>query len=167
MVPRFALLPIALFASLAGRADAAPQLVQAGQGWVAFDRGSLCEAMSRSLRVAAKGKMQAVASVAFTADRSRWGEFRARLSRQPRAGSNVMLVIGNQSFMLLSQGNFAWSRGPLQEQAIVNALRVGPSMRLDARDGSGRRFSDPYRTDGAPTAIDAAAARCAGKSQQG
>ena len=36
-----------------------------------------------------------------------------------------------------------------------------PSMRVEARDGAGRRFADRYLLDGAPTAIDAAAARCA------
>jgi hypothetical protein len=34
-------------------------------------------------------------------------------------------------------------------------------MRVDSRDASGRRFVDRYLLDGAPTAIDAAAARCA------
>ena len=32
-------------------------------------------------------------------------------------------------------------------------------MRVEARDMAGRRFSDPYVLAGAPTAIDAAAAR--------
>jgi len=32
---------------------------------------------------------------------------------------------------------------------------------VQSRDGFGARFSDPYLLDGAPTAIDAAAARCA------
>jgi hypothetical protein len=39
-------------------------------------------------------------------------------------------------------------------------------MHIEARDQSGRRFSDPYSLEGAPTAIDAAAARCAGKMEQ-
>ena len=34
-------------------------------------------------------------------------------------------------------------------------------MRVEARDRAGVRFIDPYVLDGAPTAIDAAAARCA------
>jgi hypothetical protein len=38
-------------------------------------------------------------------------------------------------------------------------------MRIEGRDLAGRRFADPYPLDGAPTAIDAAAARCAGKAQ--
>jgi hypothetical protein len=35
------------------------------------------------------------------------------------------------------------------------------AMSVTSRDGAGVRFSDPYLLDGAPTAIDSAAARCA------
>jgi hypothetical protein len=72
-----------------------------------------------------------------------------------------MLQIGDQPFLLVARGDWAWSRGPLQEQAIIAAARDAAAMRVEARDGAGRRFTDPYLLDGAPTAIDAAAARCA------
>jgi hypothetical protein len=49
----------------------------------------------------------------------------------------------------------------LQEQAIISAARNGGAMRIEARDQGGNRFVDPYLLDGAPTAIDSAAARCA------
>jgi hypothetical protein len=133
----------------------------AGGAWVAIDRGGTCEALSRSLRIAAKGKVQATGGFTFTPDHRRWGEFHARLSRMPRAGSSVMLSIGDQPFLLIARGDWAWSRGPLQEQAIIAAARSAGAMRIEARDGAGRRFVDPYNLDGAPTAIDAAAARCA------
>jgi hypothetical protein len=61
----------------------------------------------------------------------------------------------------VSRGDSAWSRGGRQEQAIIAAVRSAGSMRVEARDAGGRRFSDVYALDGAPTAIDAAAARCA------
>ena len=48
-----------------------------------------------------------------------------------------------------------------QAQAIIDALRVAAAMRIESRDAAGVRFTDPYLLDGAPTAIDAAAARCA------
>lgn len=133
----------------------------AGGAWAAIDRGASCEASSRSVRIAAKGKVQANAGFAFSPDRRRWGEFHARLSRVPRPGSSVMLQIGDQPFLLVARGEWAWSRGPLQEQAIIAAARDASNMRVEARDGAGRRFVDPYILDGAPTAIDAAAARCA------
>ena len=78
-----------------------------------------------------------------------------------RPGSSVMLQVGDQPFLLVARDGWAWSRGPLQEQAIIAAVRTAATMRIEARDASGVRFADPYLLDGAPTAIDAAAARCA------
>jgi len=78
----------------------------------------------------------------------------------------VMLRIDNRPFLLVSQGIEAWSDGPIQEQAIIAALRAATGMSVESRDTSGGRFVDPYSLDGAATAIDAAAAACAGKMQQ-
>jgi hypothetical protein len=140
-------------------------IIYAGGSWAAIDRGGTCEALSRSVRIAAKGKVQAIAGFAFSADRRRWGEFHVRLRRMPRAGASVMLRIDSQPFLLVSRGNEAWSDGPLQEQAIISALRAATGMSIESRDAAGQRFIDPYSLDGAATAIDAAAAACAGKNQ--
>lgn len=145
----------------AASADARGTVVFAGAAWAAIDRGDVCEALSRSQKVERKDKVQPVAGFAFTPDHKRWGEFHAQLSRVPRPGSSVMLQVGDQPFLLVTQADSAWSRGPLQEQAIILALRSATSMRIEARDLGGGRFTDPYLLDGAPTAIDAAAARCA------
>ena len=149
-----------LLLALAAPADARGAIVFAGGGWAAVDRGAVCEALARSQKIAARGKVQAVAGFSFTTDRKRWGEFHARLSRFTRPGSSVIVHFGEQPFLLVARGDWAWSRGPLQEQAIIAAARQATGMRIDGRDTSGRRFSDPYALDGAPTAIDAAAARC-------
>ena len=77
-----------------------------------------------------------------------------------------MLRIDSQPFLLVSRGNQAWSDGPLQEQAIIAALRGASGMSVESRDSAGRRFVDPYSLDGAATAIDSAAAACAGKMQR-
>lgn len=133
----------------------------AGGGWAAIDRGSVCEALTRSAKIAPKGKVQASAGFAFTPDHKRWGEFHVRLSRVSRPGSSVILHVGDQPFLLVSRADWAWSRGPVQEQAIIDAARAGGHMSVEARDQAGVRFVDPYVLAGAPTAIDAAAARCA------
>jgi len=138
----------------------------AGDGWAAIDRGASCEAATRAVGVAAKGRPQGLARFAFTPDRRRWGEFSARLSRQPRSGSSVMLRIGDQRFLLVTRGTSAWSRGGLQEQALIDAVRDSGAMRVEGRDTAGRRFVDRYALAGAATAIDAAAARCAAKSRR-
>lgn len=152
--------------ALLSAASAAPvgSVLVAGGAWAAIDRGSVCEALSRSQRIAERGKVQASAGFAFSPDHRRWGEFHAQLSREPRAGSSVMLNVGGQPFLLLSRGALAWSRGGVQEEAIIAAVRNSETMRVEARDGAGNRFSDPYALDGAPTAIDAAAARCSLRS---
>ena len=153
-------------ATIAVATAAAATVVYAGGAWAAIDRGPTCEALSRSLRVAAKGKVQAVAGFTFTPDRRRWGEFHTRMRRMPRAGAAVLLRIDDQPFLLVSRANEAWSDGPRQEEAIIAALREANGMAVESRDSSGGRFIDPYSLDGAATAIDAAAAACAGKMQR-
>ena len=136
-------------------------MIFAGGAWAAIDRGNICEALSRSAKVVPRGEVQHTAGFAFTSDHRRWGEFHARLSRVPRGDATVMLQIGGQPYLLVAHGDWAWSRGPAQAQAIIDALRNATNMNITSRDAAGVRFSDPYLLDGAPTAIDAAAARCA------
>lgn len=159
-----AIAPLLALIGATAFAEARGAVIYAGGAWAAIDRGGLCEALARSVRIAAKGKVQATAGFAFTSDHRRWGEFSARLSRIPRPGSSVMATVGTQPFLLVTRGGWAWSRGPLQEQAMIAAVRGGSGMRVEGRDMSGRRFVDHYVLAGAPTAIDAAAAACAGKS---
>lgn len=150
--------------AMPGAAGASRPILFAGGGWAALDRGASCEAATGALGRTAAGRPRAIARLAFTPDHRRWGEFSTRLSRLPRAGSSVMATINGQRFLLAARGDWAWSRGGLQEQALIAAMRAGGAMRVEGRDGGGRRFVDRYPLEGAATAIDAAAARCAGKS---
>lgn len=149
-----------LLALIPSSVSASGTIVFARGAWAAIDRGGVCEALSRSQKIAPKDKVQAFAGVSFTADHRRWGEFHAQLSRLPRGDATVMLNVGNQPFLLATRGGWAWSRGPAQAEAIIAALRGGTTMSVASRDAAGVRFTDPYLLDGAPTAIDAAAARC-------
>ena len=152
---------ILLLAAAATAAGARGAVLFAGGAWVAIDRGPVCEALSRSQKIVPKDKVQAEAGITFTADGRRPAEVRVRLSRIPRGDASVILHVGDQPFLLVTRGGWAWSRGPLQAQAIIEALRNATAMRAESRDAAGVRFSDPYLLDGAPTAMDAAAARCA------
>ena len=136
-------------------------VIYAGGAWAAVDRGATCEALTRSQKIAPKDKVQAVAGFSFSADGRRPGELHVRLSRMPRGDASVMLQVSGQPFLLAARGGWAWSRGPQQAQAIIDAVRNATTMNIQSRDGAGVRFADPYLLDGAPTAIDAAAARCA------
>jgi len=117
--------------------------------------------LALSVRVAGQDR----ASVAIVFDRigRRNGELAARLRRPVRPGSTALLVIGREPFQLVTRGTYAWSSGPAQEAAIIAAMRAAGGMRIQARDQAGRRRTDRYLLDGAPTAIDAAAAACASK----
>lgn len=103
------------------------------------------------------------ASFLFDEGKSPQGQLYVRLSRPADPSSAVMLQIANQPFLLVASGQSAWSRSPAQSQAIIAAVRTGGEMRVQFRDGSRRRYTDHYGLAGAATAIDAAAAACAGK----
>ena len=141
---------------------ATARVVQARGQWAAIADGGKCRAMARSLRDAGKNQPQAYAAILFDTQKRTAGTLSVRLSRPARAGGSVIVTIGDRPFLLKGQGWFAWSRGPAQEVAIIAAMRAASGMRVEARDGSGGRSVDRYLLDGAPTAIDAAAAACAG-----
>ena len=136
------------------------QPIAASGDWAAFDRGASCEAVSRSLLISRKGEPQPHITIAFDRAGSRRGEIGVALRRPVRPGSSVVLTIGDQPFLLVTRGAGAWSRGPTQENAIIAAIRAAGGMRIEARDLAGRRMVDRYALNGAPTAIDAAAAAC-------
>ena len=135
----------------------APAIVAADGQWAALSQGRTCEAAARSLGATYKDRPPARASLSFDAGGPRRGQFAARLSRTPRAGATVMLHVGDQPFLLMNQGDMAWSRGPGQEQAIIAAMRTSGGMRVEARSPGGGRIVDRYSLDGVPLAIDAAA----------
>ena len=153
------MLRLALVAVLIA-SPAAARVVQASGQWAAIADGGKCRAMARSLRDAGKDQPQAYAAILFDPHKGSAGTLSVRLSRPARAGGSVIATIGDRPFLLKGQGWFAWSRGPAQEAAIIAAMRAASGMRVEARDGFGRRSVDRYLLDGAPTAIDAAAAAC-------
>lgn len=128
--------------------------------WAAFARDGRCEAVGRAQRVITNRAEQAHASFAF--DRGRHGQFAVQLSHVAAPGATVMLTISDQPFLLAAGGLFAWSRGPAQDAAIIAAVRRANLLIIEARSASGGRFVDSYSLEGAPGAIDAAAACAAG-----
>jgi hypothetical protein len=145
----------------ASSAAVAADRLFAGGAWAALRFGARCDAAARPLPPASNREKQARAGFAFEPRARRHGDFYVRLSRSPRLGSSVILTIGSQPFLLAGRGAWGWSRGAQQGAAIIAAARGASSMRIEARDSAGRRFADRYLLDGAPTAIDAAAAGCA------
>ena len=150
-----------VFALAAMLAASAPPRPLAARGtWAAFDRGIQCEALSRALLPEVLDKPAALLAVTFDRSGRRSGELSVRFRRPLRSASSVILTIGDQPFDLAARGQAAWSRGPAQEAAILSAIRASGGARVSARDSSGRRMTERFLLDGAPTAIDAAAAAC-------
>ena len=151
-----------LLSMAAALAAASPARVIGVSGaWAAIDRGSSCEAVTRSPFRSAGSRSPAIAGFRFTPDRRQWGQFHTAMSREPRPGATVMLEVGSETFLLVARGREAWSRGTAQDQAIIAAIRSAQGMRVIARSSSGRRINDRFEVRGAATAIDQTAARCA------
>ncbi|HET9811646.1 MAG TPA: hypothetical protein VFP53_08120 [Sphingomicrobium sp.] len=147
---------------VAAPALGAPTILVAGGQWAAIDFGSRCEARSAGLW--AKSDTEPYAGFGFDGGARRQGQFYAHLSKPARAGASVIATIGSEPFLLAGKGDWAWSRTGGQRNAMLEAARYGQRLKIESRDQRGRRFVDYYALDGAPTAIDAAAAACAGKT---
>jgi hypothetical protein len=143
----------------AATAAHAQRILYAGGAWAAIDFGSRCEARSKALWA----RPGALPFTGFAFDRlgARQGQFYVRLSRPARAGATVVATVGNEPFLLVGRGEWAWSRSARQQRAMLDAARRATGMRVESRDQRGRRIVDRYALAGAPTAIDAAAAACA------
>jgi len=141
----------------------AARIVFAGGGWAAIDFGAQCEARTKGLW--AKTGTEPYAGFTFEPGRARQGQFYVHLSRPARDGASAIATIGSQPFLLAGRGQWGWSRNAEQQRAIVNAARFGQGLRVESRDRRGRRILDHYALAGAASAIDAAAAACAGKTR--
>src|SRR4029453_3075167 len=117
----------------------APVIVPADGQWAALSQGRTCEAAAQSIGAVYKDRPPARASLSFDAGGPRNRQLGGRLRRLPRPGATVMLHIGEQPFLLMSQGDMAWSRGPKQEQAIIAAMRANGGMRIEVLTAGGRR----------------------------
>jgi hypothetical protein len=158
------LIALSGLAAAAMPADAA-RTIFAGGNWAAIDFGERCEARSRALWL--REGTEPFAGFAFDRQGARQGQFYVHLSRPARPGATVIATIGSTPFLLAGRGEWAWSSGVRQQSAMLEAARYATGMRVESRDQRGRRIVDRYLLAGAPTAIDSAAAACAGKSPQG
>jgi hypothetical protein len=149
---------LAAFASVPARSA---NILFAGGNWAAIDFGKRCEARSKGLW--AKKGSTPFAGFAFDPSGRLQGRFYVHLNRPARDGSTVIATIGSTPFLLGGTGQWAWSKSPGQQRAILDAARFGQSMRVESRGRDGRRIVDRYSLAGAATAIDSAAAACAGK----
>lgn len=77
-------------------------------------------------------------------------------------GSTVGLAIGDTTFDLFTEGEFAWAGSPADDEKIIAALKNGTQAVLNGRSGRGTETKDTFSLLGFTAAIDDAAKRCAG-----
>ncbi len=89
----------------------------------------------------------------------------SEVSMQPgytfQEGSSVRVVVdGNQRFEMFTQGEYAWTRGPADDQALIAAMRAG--IELSVRGTSTRETwsEDTYSLLGFTAAYNAMQQAC-------
>jgi len=158
-------LPLILAASAA--VIAAPALARDALGvfgeWAAFRDGQVprCYAIAMAQPSTLQRDYQPYADIAWWPRQQLRGQVHFRLSRKLAAGSPISLAIGGQRIALTGGGGDAWAADKRGDAAIVAALRSASEMTVNARDASGRGFSNTWKLAGAATAMDAAAVGCA------
>lgn len=75
-------------------------------------------------------------------------------------GSNVRMTVGDRSFDLFTEGEWAWPTSPQEDARVVAALKAGATAVLQARSARGTRTSDTFSLSGFTAAVEDAAKRC-------
>ncbi len=75
--------------------------------------------------------------------------------------SDVEVVVdGADRFFLFTSGEYAWTRGPAEDQALIRAMRSGLEMTVRGTSTRGTWSSDTYSLLGFTAAIGAMDSRC-------
>lgn len=132
-------------------------------GWGAFRDPATprCHAIAQAEPSTLQRDFQPYADVATWPRKQVRGQVHFRLSRRTAPGSAITLSLGGQRFALVGGGGDAWAADKRMDAAIVAAMRSAGEMTVNARDASGRGFSNTWRLAGAATAMDAATIGCA------
>lgn len=77
-------------------------------------------------------------------------------------GSTVNMTIGDASFELFTEGEWAWPASASDDTAIVAAMKRGTQAVLTARSARGTQTRDTFSLLGFTAAVEDAEARCKG-----
>lgn len=132
------------------------------EGWGSFrDSNPVhCFAISEPVQETG-GAWRPFASITNWPDQSVRGQLHIRLSRERRAGADVMLSVDNKRWRLVAGRFDAWAPTARHDAFIIAKIRSGRSLSVSTVAATGGGFADTYRLKGAATAIDAAALGCA------
>ena len=76
-------------------------------------------------------------------------------------GSTVTVEVGDSSFELFTEGEWAWPASPEDDAKLVTALKRGSEAKLTARSSRGTRTEDTFSLMGFTAAMEEAEQRCA------
>ncbi|EAR49983.1 hypothetical protein OG2516_12046 [Oceanicola granulosus HTCC2516] len=76
-------------------------------------------------------------------------------------GSTVTLQIGDSSYELFTEGEWAWPATPEDDTRIIAAMKRGATATLRGRSGRGNQTIDQFSLLGFTAAVEEAARRCA------
>lgn len=75
-------------------------------------------------------------------------------------GSTVKLTVGDETFDLFTDGEWAWSAGPEVDAQIIATLKKGANAVLVGNSSRGTRTEDTFSLMGFTAAVDDAGQRC-------
>jgi len=75
-------------------------------------------------------------------------------------GSTVAMTIGNDTFQLFTDGEWAWSKDADMDAKIIAAMKRGADAVLVGNSSRGTRTEDKFSLLGFTAAVDDAATRC-------
>lgn len=73
-----------------------------------------------------------------------------------RAGSQMVVTIDGQNFVLVPKGNSGWTEQASQDAALINAMRSGSNMTLKATSQRGTATSYTFSLSGVTAALNQA-----------
>jgi Invasion associated locus B (IalB) protein len=76
------------------------------------------------------------------------------------SGSTVSATIGDVTYQLFTEGEWAWTSGPEDDAKLLAEMKKGESAILKARSGKGTETTDTFSLLGFSAAVDDAAKRC-------
>lgn len=76
-------------------------------------------------------------------------------------GSTVTMQVGETSFDLFTEGEWAWPASPGDDAKIINTMKRGASAVLTARSARGTETKDSFSLLGFTAALEEAEKRCA------
>jgi hypothetical protein len=75
-------------------------------------------------------------------------------------GSTVDVTVDGTAFQMFTEGEWAWTGSPDEDQKLLAALKAGSTATLNARSGRGTQTADTFSLRGFTAAMEDAEKRC-------